>query len=243
LGAFAAYRQHSRWDVLATGGTSVGISVPVFVLGLVLQLLFAVVLKDTPFALPPSGRLSAGVSVVPLAEQWNLETATGPLRSSVDFISNMYTVNAVLTLNWALLADAARHLALPVLTLGTLHLAVIARMTRSGVSEVLASEYVRTARAKGLGEWRVVQRHAMPNALLPLVTVVGIELAALFGGAVLTETIFGVTGVGLTLYQAITARDYVVIQTFAFVIAVAFLLINLVVDISYAHFDPRIRLQ
>ena len=120
-------------------------------------------------------------------------------------------------------------------------MAIIARMTRSSLLEVLGLDYVRTARAKGLRENAVVLRHALRNAMLPVVTVVGLQLGTLLGGAVLTETIFGLTGVGRTLYDSITSRDYVVVQVFTLVIAVGFVVVNLIVDLSYAFLNPRIR--
>jgi len=122
-------------------------------------------------------------------------------------------------------------------------MAIIARMTRSSMLEVLGRDYVRVARAKGLPEWRVIMVHALRNALLPVVTIIGLQLGAVFSGAVLTETIFGLAGVGRSLFEAITARDYPVIQGFTLVIAFSYVLINLLVDISYAFLDPRIRLE
>jgi peptide/nickel transport system permease protein len=116
-------------------------------------------------------------------------------------------------------------------------------MTRSSLLEVLGRDYVRTARAKGAKERRVVVRHALRNALLPVVTILGLQMGGLLGGAVLTETVFGLAGVGRMLFEAITARDYPIIQAFTVVIAVAYMLINLIVDLSYGFFDPRIRLE
>jgi peptide/nickel transport system permease protein len=136
-----------------------------------------------------------------------------------------------------------KHLILPMIALGTIPMAIIARMTRSSMLEVMGLDYMRTARAKGLNERRVVFRHAMRNALLPIVTIIGLQLGALLSGAILTETIFGLTGVGKTLYDAITARDYTVVQAFTLVIAVVFVMVNLIVDVSYAVLDPRIRLS
>jgi peptide/nickel transport system permease protein len=213
------------------------------VLGLLLAYFFAVVLKDTPFALPPSGRLTAGVIVTDLAEVWNLTWLEGPLRSILDFISEMYVLNALLTLNFELLGDAVKHLILPTIALGTIPMSVIARMTRSSLLEVMSLDYMRTARAKGLSEWKVVFRHALRNSMLPVITVIGLSLGGLLSGAVLTETIFGLTGVGKTLYDAITSRDYGVVQGFTLIIAFMFVAINLIVDVSYGFFDPRIRME
>jgi ABC-type dipeptide/oligopeptide/nickel transport system permease component len=154
----------------------------------------------------------------------------------------MYIVNSLVTGQWATLGDAVRHLILPAVAVGTIPLAIVARMTRSSLLEVLGLDYVRTARAKGLKERSVVVRHGMRNALLPVVTVLGLSLGALLSGAILTETIFSLTGMGKTLVEAITGRDYVVIQGVTIVVAVAYLAVNLVVDVSYAMLDPRIRL-
>ena len=130
---------------------------------------------------------------------------------------------------------------LPAVALGTIPLAIIARMTRSSLLDVLGLDYTRTARAKGLRESLVVFRHAMRNALLPLVTVIGLQVGGLLAGAILTETIFGLTGVGRTLFEAIQGYDYAVVQAFTLVIAVFYVLINLLVDISYGFLDPRVR--
>jgi len=122
-------------------------------------------------------------------------------------------------------------------------MAIVARMSRSAMLDVLGQDYIRTARAKGL-QWRaVIFKHAFRNSLLPVVTVIGLSFGGLLGGAVLTETIFGLSGVGRTLYEAITARDYGIVQAFTLAIAVVFVAINLLVDISYAYLDPRIRLN
>jgi peptide/nickel transport system permease protein len=243
FGLVSAIRRNSAADVGTMLVANLGVSIPIFVLGLVLQYIFAVVLRDTVLALPPSGRTSPGLPVIPLAEAWGLEDLEGLPRAFVDFISNMYTINFLLQGQWASLADALRHLILPAVALGTISLAIIARMTRSSLLEVLGLDYVRTARAKGVGERAVVRRHAMRNAMLPVVTIVGLQLGALLGGAVLTETIFNLAGVGRTLFEAITGRDYVVIQAFTLFVAVGYVVVNLVVDISYAWLDPRIRLS
>jgi peptide/nickel transport system permease protein len=220
---------------------NLGVSIPVFVLGLLLAWIFALLLKDTPFALPPSGRLSSGVSVIPLVKVWGIENLEGPLRGVLDFISGIYTFSAVITGQWGAWVDSFRHLILPAIALGTIPMAIIARITRSSLLEVLGLDYVRTARAKGLTEKTVVLRHATRNALLPVVTVIGLQLGALLSGAVLTETVFNLSGVGRTMYEAITGRDYVVIQGFTLLIAIVYVLVNLLVDISYGLLDPRVR--
>jgi len=241
LGLISAYRRNSPVDVGTMMFANFGVSMPVFVLGLLLAFLFAIVLKDTPFSLPPSGRLSSGVTVHPLVEVWGLKDTTGPLRAILDFVSGLYIPTGLITGQWGAAADAFRHLILPAVALGTIPMAIIARITRSSLLEVMGLDYVRTARAKGLGERAVILRHAARNALLPVVTIVGLQLGALLSGAVLTETVFNLAGVGRSLFEAITGRDYVVIQGFTLLIAVSYVTINLIVDVSYGFLDPRIR--
>ena len=243
LGVLSATRRNSPVDVLTMIIANLGVSTPVFVLGLLLAFIFAVLLRDTPLALPPSGRLSPGLTSVPLTTSWGLQDMTGAPRAALDFLSNMYVFNALVTGQWAVLGDALRHLVLPAIAVGTIPLAIIARMTRSSLLEVLGLDFVRTARAKGLAERGVVVRHGMRNALLPVVTVIGLSLGAFLSGAILTETIFNLTGMGRTLFESIGARDYVVIQGVTIFVAVAYLVVNLIVDISYAFLDPRIRLS
>ena len=243
LGIISAYRRNSMADVATMLIANLGVSTPVFVLGLVLAYFFAITLNGTPFELPPSARLPAGTTPPTLAVAWGLEELQGPLRAVLDFMSNIYTFNAIVRLDGELLANTVRHMILPALALGTIPLAIIARMTRSSLLDELGLDYVRTARAKGLGERAVVLRHAFRNALLPVVTVIGLQLGGIFGGAVLTETIFNLSGVGRAVTEAIEARDYAVIQGFTLVIAIGFVAVNLLVDLSYAYLDPRIRLR
>jgi peptide/nickel transport system permease protein len=244
LGVLSAVKHNSWIDVLTMLWANIGVSMPVFWLGLILAYVFSLLLKDTPFWLPPSGRLSAGMISAPFYEVWGWSLPeSGVLPGLARFLSNLYILNALLTRNWGLLKDAIQHLILPAMALGTIPMALIARMTRSSMLEVLGQDYVRTARAKGLPYRVVVLKHAFRNALLPVSTVIGLSLGSLLGGAVLTETIFGFSGVGRTLYDAITARDYGIVQAFTVVIAIFFVIINLLVDISYAYLDPRIRLD
>jgi peptide/nickel transport system permease protein len=243
LGIISAYRRNSAGDVGTMVVANLGVSIPVFVLGLFLAFIFAVLLKDTFFALPPTGRLTAGTQPVPIAVAWGLAELSGPPRTLLDFIGNMYTLNAVLTLNGPLFVDAFRHLILPAVALGTIPMAIIARMTRSSLLEVLGQDFVRTARAKGLMPRIVMFRHGLRNALLPVVTVIGLSIGALLSGAVLTETIFGLTGIGRTIYESITGRDYIVIQGFAVIVAFIYVIVNLIVDISYGFLDPRVRVS
>jgi peptide/nickel transport system permease protein len=241
LGVLSAVRRNSAVDVVTMAVANLGVSIPVFVLGLLLAFAFAIALKGTPFALPPSGRLSPGISVVPLAVRWGLENDQGPIRGLVDFVSNMYTFNALLSAQWPIFIDALRHMILPAIALGTIPLAIIARITRSSLLDVLGLDYIRTARAKGLAEPSVVRKHGMPNAMLPVVTIVGLQVGGLLSGAVLTETVFNLSGVGKAVFEAIESHDFAVIQGFTLIVAIGFLLINMIVDISYAYLDPRIR--
>lgn len=241
LGIVSAMRRNSPVDVGAMVVANLGVSIPVFVLGLFLQFIFALLLKGTALSLPASGRLSAGVSIEPLVEVWGMTGTTGVVRGILDFLSGIYTFSAAITGQWGAWVDAARHMILPAIALGTIPLAIIARITRSSLLETLGLDYVRTARAKGLRERSVVIRHATRNALLPVVTVIGLQLGGLFAGAVLTESTFNLAGVGRTLFEAISGRDYVVVQGFILIIAVAYVVVNLIVDVSYGYLDPRIR--
>jgi peptide/nickel transport system permease protein len=244
MGIISAVRRNTPIDVATMIGANFGVSIPVFWLGLMLVFLFSLVLKDTPFQLPGSGRLSAGLQAVPYYEVfgWDVEKGTG-IYNFLEFFANLYIFNSLITLNFEVLMDAIKHLILPAVALSTIPMAIIARMTRSSLLEVLGLDYVRTARAKGLTQQVVVMRHALRNALLPVVTIMGLQLGGLLAGAVLTETIFSLAGVGRTLYESITSRDFPVIQGFTLVIAIVYLTVNLLVDLSYAFLDPRIRLD
>ena len=244
LGILSAIKHNSWVDVTTMVGANIGVSMPVFFLGLMLAYVFSLLLKDTPFWLPPSGRVSPGIANNPFHEVWGLTIpAAGPMYSVFFFLARLNILNALLTGNWALLKDSITHLILPSVALGTIPMALIARIARSSMLEVLGQDYIRTARAKGLTQPMVVLKHAFRNSLLPLVTVIGLSLGSLLGGAVLTETIFGLSGVGRSLYDSITARDYGIVQGFTVVVAMFFVVLNLIVDLSYAYLDPRIRLQ
>ncbi len=242
LGILSAYRHNSAADAGTMIVANIGVSMPIFWLGLLLAALFGVVLKGTPLQLPTSSRLTAGITIPPLAQTWHLENLQGFPKGLVTFLSNMFTFNALVTGNWKAYGDALRHLILPAIALGTIPMAIIARITRSNLLDVLGLDYIRTARAKGVNERSVVFRHAMRNAMLPLVTILGLQIAGLLGGAVLTETVFGLPGIGSMLVDSIFARDYPIVQSFTLVIALIFVFVNLVVDVSYAYLDPRIRL-
>lgn len=243
-GIISAVKRNSLVDVTIMIFSNIGVSMPVYWLGLMLAYLFALVLKDTPFWLPPTGRLTAGAASVPFFEVWNLEVVEGSAKYAFyQFTANMYIFNSLITGDWELLKDAIVHLILPSVALATIPMAIIARMTRSSMLEVLKQEYVRTAKSKGLNSRLVILKHALRNAMLPIVTIIGLEVGVLFSGALLTETIFGLSGVGRMLYEAITARDYPIIQGFTVVIAVGYVFVNLLVDLSYVFIDPRIRLE
>jgi len=244
LGIISALKRNSIIDVITMVFANIGVSMPVYWLGLMLAYLFALMLRGTPLWLPPSGRLDAGLNTVPFYVVYNWPIVKDSFWYFVfNFISNHFIFNALITGNWAVFGNGIKHLVLPTVALSTIPMAVIARMTRSSMLEVLGQDYVRTARAKGLFERFVILKHALRNALLPVVTIIGIELATIFAGAVLTETIFGLAGVGRMLYEAITARDYPIVQAFTLVIAFGYVIINLIVDISYAFIDPRIKLE
>ena len=218
-GVLAAIRRNSPIDNLTMSGSLIGVSMPVFWLGLLLIYLFAVNLQW----LPPGLRLSqdAGLNFKP--------------------ITGFYVLDALLQLNGKVLKDVLAHLLLPALTLSTIPLAIVARITRSAMLEVLSQDYIRTARAKGVLERWVIFKHALKNALLPIVTIIGLQFGTLLAGAILTETIFSWPGIGAWIYDGILNRDYPVVQGGVVFVAIAFVLINLLVDISYALLDPRIQ--
>lgn len=215
FGIVAAIRRGSAFDYGTMTLSLIGVSMPIFWLGLMLIFLFAVDLRW----LPPSTR-GEPPSVI----------RTG-----------LYTVDYLLLGDAVGFLEAAKHLLLPAVVLATVPLAVIARQTRSAMLEVLSQDFVRTAWSKGLRERVIVTRHVLRNALLPVVTVIGLQIGALLSGAVLTETVFSWPGVGTFVLDAIVARDYPVVQSVVLVFALIFVLVNLAVDISYGWLDPRIR--
>jgi peptide/nickel transport system permease protein len=244
MGILSAVRRNSSVDVATMVGANIGVSMPVYWLGLMLAYVFAILLKDTPLWLAPTGRLTAGVIPTPFYEAWGWALTRGTTAyMAADFFSNFVFFNALITGQWAVFVDAFRHMILPALALSTIPLAIIARITRSSMLDVLGREYVRAARAKGVAERLVILKHALRNALLPVITVIGIQVGTLFAGAVLTETTFGISGVGRALFDAITGRDYPIIQGFTVVVALGYVVVNMLVDISYAYIDPRIRLR
>ncbi len=244
LGVVAARRHNSVIDTGTMALANVGVSMPVFWLGLMLAYVFALLLRDTAFSLPPSGRISAGVFSVPYFEVWGwqLEAGSGAARVH-EYIANHYIFNNLITGNWKVFWDAVKHMILPAVALATIPLSIIARITRSSLLEVMGRDFIRTARAKGVKERWVVRRHAFRNAILPVVTIIGLQLGALLGGAVLTETVFNLAGIGRALFDAITGRDYAIVQGFTVIVAGIYVIVNLLVDLSYAYLDPRIRLE
>jgi peptide/nickel transport system permease protein len=224
-------------------GANFGVSMPVFWLGLMLSYFFSVALKNTIFALPPSGPLTPGMTPDPYYIQWGWAASRETANLGMVFVSNFNVLNGLLIGDFNVVGDAVRHLILPAVTVGTIPLAIIARMTRSSLLESLGQDYIRTARAKGLQEHVVVFQHAMRNSLLPIVTIVGLNFGYLLSGAVLTETVFGLSGIGRTLFEGITARDYSIVQGVTLVTAIGFVVINLLVDVVYGYLDPRIRLS
>jgi peptide/nickel transport system permease protein len=244
LGVISAVKRNSIIDIITMLIANTGVSMPVYWLGLMLSYLFALVLLDTPFWLPPSGRLTAGVIPIPFYEVFGWQVVEETFKYHLmEFFANMYILNSILTAEWEVFWDAVKHMILPSVALSTIPLSIIARMTRSSMLEVLRLDYIRTARAKGLREWLVILKHAFRNALLPISTIIGLQLGTLFAGAVLTETIFGLAGVGRMLFEAITARDFPIVQAFTVVIAIGYVVANLLVDLSYAFIDPRIKLE
>ncbi len=217
LGMLAAVRHNSAADLGSMFLALVGVSMPVFWLGLMLVYVFAYRLGW----FPTGGRLATGTQL-----------AT---------VTHLYVIDALLARNLTALGDALRHLALPAVALATIPAAFIARITRSSMLEVLQQDYVRAARAKGVAERWVIGRHALANATLPVVTVIGLQTGFLLSGAVLTETIFAWPGMGRWIVSAIPANDVPVVQAGVLTLAVIFVLVNLLVDLSYAWLDPRIR--
>jgi len=219
LGIVSATKQYSWFDYASMVTSLIGVSMPVFWLGLMLMLIFSLGLGW----LPMSGRIG--------------------VQTNLEIITNFYVLDAILTLNWPALKDAIRHLALPAIALSTIPLAIIARMTRSSMLEVLRQDYIKTAKAKGLSQRSIILKHAFRNSLIPVVTVVGLQFGILMGGAILTETVFAWPGVGKWLFDGVVKRDYMVIQGGTMLVATTFVIVNLIVDVLYAIINPRISVK
>jgi dipeptide transport system permease protein len=216
-GIVAAVKRNTVWDYSVMGASLTGFSMPIFWWGLLLILTFSVGLGWTPV----SGRL---------AIQYDIPTVTG-----------LMLIDSLLSGDKGAFRSALSHLILPAVALGTIPLAVIARMTRSSMLEVLREDYVRTARAKGAGPFRVVAIHALRNALIPVVTTIGLQVGTLLAGAILTETIFAWPGIGKWLVEAIHRRDYAAVQGGILLTATIIIGVNLIVDLLYGVINPRIR--
>jgi peptide/nickel transport system permease protein len=219
LGFFAAKRYGTVFDHGSLVVSLIGISTPIFFLALVLKYIFAVRLAW----LPSVGRIDI------------LDTTKHP--------TNFYLLDAVIEGEWGTFWDVIKHLILPAIALGSIPLAIIARITRASVLDVQNEDYVRTARAKGLPPRTVNGQHILRNAMLPVVTVIGLQTGLLLSGAILTETVFARPGVGTWLSEAIFNRDYPVLQGGILIVAVVFVIVNLLVDLSYGLINPRIRVS
>ncbi len=219
LGYLAARNQGRGLDTVVMSGSLLGVVTPVFFLAILLKLVFANWLHWLPTTLRQDPRIDA------------------------THLTNFYVLDGLLTREWDAAWDAIIHLILPAVALGTIPLAIIVRITRASVSEVLNEDYVRTAESKGLSSRLISRRHVLKNALLPVVTTIGLQAGLLFSGAVLTETVFAFNGIGQYLFTAIGQRDYPVLQGYILFIAVIYALINLLVDLAYGVIDPRVRVS
>ncbi|MER2170150.1 peptide/nickel transport system permease protein [Paenisporosarcina quisquiliarum] len=216
-GIISAWFQNSWFDYMAMILALIGVSMPIFWLGLMEQWIFGVEL------------------------QWLPTTGREEVRDPINSITSLYIVDTIIQGRFDQLGTVLKHLVLPGIALATIPMAIIARMTRSSMLEVMRADYVRTARAKGQKMFFVVYKHALKNAIIPVLTVIGLQTGLLLGGAILTETIFGWPGIGRYIYEAISFRDYPVIQSGILVVAFIFVMINLFVDILYGLVDPRIK--
>lgn len=216
VGVLSAVKQNTVFDRVSMGFSFLGISMPAFWLGILAMFLFAMKWQ----VLPTSGRLSPGVEF--------------------HSITGLYLIDSAITGNWPVFKDALKHILLPAITLGAELLAIVARVSRSSMVEVLRRDYIQLARAKGVSEKRIVLRHALPNALIPTVTVVGLQMGVLLGGNMIVETVFGWPGLGRLVVQSIFIRDYAVIQAAVALYALTFLVVNLLVDIAYTYLNPKI---
>ncbi|MBJ7579401.1 ABC transporter permease subunit [Devosia sp. MC532] len=219
FGVLAAVKRGSWIDQLSMSVALAGYSMPIFWWGLLLMMFFSAYLGWTPV----SGRIALTFFLKP--------------------ITGFMLIDTLLHGNWPAFVSALRHLILPAIVLGTIPLAVIARQTRSAMLEVLGEDYVRTAKAKGLSSRRVVNVHALRNAMIPVITTIGLQVGLLLGGAILTETIFSWPGIGKWMIDSISKRDYVAVQSGLFLIACIVMVVNLIVDVLYAVINPRIRVK
>ena len=217
IGAISAVRKNSVFDSAGMVTALIGVSMPIFWLGIILIIIFSGMFH----ILPSGGRAD-------------------PLLQPVT-ITGFFLIDSLLSGNFQAFGDTLYHLILPSCALGMYSMAIIARMTRSSMLETLGQDYIRTARAKGLTEGRAIRKHALRNALIPIVTVIGLQLGSLLGGAVLTETVFSWPGIGSYTVNCILKSDFPVVQGVVMLVAITFVIINLVVDVVYAFLDPRIK--
>ena len=218
IGVYSAIKHNSLWDHSGMTVALVGLSVPNFWLGIMLIFF----LGGQWNLLPVAGRLTYGVDVTP--------------------VTQLMLVDALIAGDLAAFWDAFKHILLPAVTLGTSFAAIITRISRSSVLEVIRQDYITTARAKGLSERTVIWKHTLRNALITIITILGLQLGALLSGSVITETVFSWPGIGSLLIQAITTRDYKLAQGVIFFFAMVYFFVNLTVDLLYTWVDPRIRL-
>jgi len=218
-GIVSASRQYSIFDYSFMGVALFGVSMPVFWLGIMLMMIFGVYLRW----LPIGGRISV---MIPFTR-----------------ITGLYLLDSIITGNWTAFVNSLRHLILPSIALGTIPMATIARVTRSSMLEVLRQDFIRTERAKGLSERLVIYKHAVRNALIPVVTVIGLNFGLLLAGAILTETVFSWPGLGRYVVKAVQMRDYPAVQGCVLFFAFIFVIVNLITDLIYVYIDPRIKYQ
>ncbi|QPC45790.1 ABC transporter permease [Mangrovibacillus cuniculi] len=216
-GIISAWFQRSWFDYTAMLLALIGVSMPIFWLGLMEQWIFSIQLDW----LPTSGRED--------------------VRNPVEAITHLFLIDTAIQGEWAQFQTTIKHLILPSVALATIPMAIIARITRSSMLEVMKSDYIRTAHAKGLRMFFVVYKHSLKNAVIPVLTIIGLQTGLLLGGAILTETIFSWPGIGRYIFEAINFRDYPVIQSGILIVAIIFVTINLIVDLLYAVIDPRIK--
>jgi len=217
-GIISAVKRYSWFDYISMSTALAGVSMPVFWLGLMLIYLFSVNLGW----LPVSGRLG--------------------YEFDIDHVTGFYLIDSILMQDYEAFWNACKHLLLPAFALGTIPMAIIARMTRASMIEVMKEDYIRTAKAKGCEKSQVIMIHALKNALMPVITVIGLMLGTLFAGAILTETTFSWPGIGKWLVNAVNQRDFPIIQSTTLIIATIFVIINIIVDLLYAVVNPKVRL-
>lgn len=218
IGVYSAIKHNTLWDHSGMAIALIGVSLPNFWLGIMLIFFLGGQLN----LLPVAGRIEYGIQIQP--------------------ITHLYLIDSLLTGNFAALWSALKHLLMPAVTLGTSLAAIVTRITRSSVLEVIHQDFITTARAKGLGETSVIWKHTLRNALITIITILGLQLGALLGGSVITETVFSWPGIGSLLIQAISTRDYKLVQGVVFFFALMYFVVNLLVDLLYMVVDPRIRL-